>query len=404
MRNAGMPDPSGPAAVTQEVAERAVRALTTCSSDVVRREHTMFDEAKQFADRSVSDDRKGKAAVDGTQQTPGPGDTAGSRDRAATPDTAQDRGSSDGATHTASGDGTGEPPRPPRGAGSGADDGDSSGRLDMTVPANAVSGARTRDALSTMLRDWSSPGHIDDIANAVGYTVQHGRGTARITANTVDLPDGSRTLDIEVTHTNGTSQVHTTWDLDRTPRSVERGPHSDPPPKKKTGVDGDDRGLWGQDGRAVDQEYQKDVRPIRNSVAEQLSAEYPWLTEDQIYDAKVVTSELYTNAVSYSPDHRANIEITAPREGQVRISIENVLAPGGAEKMAPWIPDQQPPEREGGRGTQLAHELSAACGRELRFGTEGSTATQWFELHEGVESNPVVDAGEFADVVAELGR
>ncbi|MGW1743003.1 ATP-binding protein [Nocardia sp. NPDC001965] len=274
--------------------------------------------------------------------------------------------------------------------------------------ADADSAARVRNALTARLHDWSSPGYVDDIADAVGDVVEHGRGTVRITAATFGRPDGSRLLGIQVTHTD-TSQVRTTWELDQTPRPVEWGPDPAPRPQRATRVDGDDRQnpMWDQDGGA-DQDYQRGVRHVRGALDEHLSANFSWLTPDQIYDAKLITSELYTNAVTYSPDHRGDIEITAPADDKVRVSVSNALSPGAARDMAPWVPDQQSVERQGGRGTQLAHELSAACGRDLRFGTDGSSATHYFELHRSdgaadSREDPVIDISAFADDLAELG-
>ncbi|NUP26200.1 MAG: ATP-binding protein [Nocardia sp.] len=278
-----------------------------------------------------------------------------------------------------------------------------------TLHANADGAARVRNALTERLHDWSSPGYVDEIADAVSDVVEHGRGTVRITAATFGRPDGSRRLGIQVTHTD-TSQVRTTWELDQTPRPVEWGPDPAPRPQRATGVDGDDRRnpMWGQDGAAVNQEYQRSVSHVRGALDDHLSENFPWLTRDQIYDAKLITSELYTNAVTYSPDHRGDIDITSPAEDKVRVSVSNALSPGAARDMAPWVPDQQSVERQGGRGTQLAHELSAACGRDLRFGTDGSTATHYFELHrsDGADDgreDPVIDMSAFADDLAELG-
>ncbi|GGL36930.1 sensor histidine kinase [Nocardia jinanensis] len=415
MNSAGSPGPTNPAAVAQEVAARAARAVLTGTSEVVRREQAILGGTRQSADQLLDGNHRGKEIVDGTQHRSGPESTAGRRGLPEATDTAGRRESSGGDTPALFGNGTGEPPLPPRGAGSGADDDEPSMLLDLGGPgspalrANADSAARVRDALTARLHGWSSPGYVDDIASAVGEVVEHGRGTVRITAATFGRPGGSRLLGIQVTHT-GASQVRTIWELDQTPRTVERGPDPAPRPERETGVDGDDRQnpMWGRDGEVVNQDYQRGVSEIRRALDRHLSDNFPWLTPEQIYDARLIISELYTNSVTYSPDHRANIDITAPADGQVRISVSNALAPGAARNMAEWVPDQQSVNRQGGRGTQLAHELSAACGRELRFGTDGSSATHWFELHhsDGADaggSDPVIDMSAFADDLADLG-
>ncbi|MGW4070174.1 ATP-binding protein [Nocardia grenadensis] len=186
------------------------------------------------------------------------------------------------------------------------------------------------------------------------------------------------------------------------------GPDSTPRPERQATADGDDRRkpLWGSEGESVYQDYQKQVGEERRELARTLEDNYPWLTPDQIGDAKLITSELYTNAVAYSPDHRGSIDITAPADGRVRISVTNAVGPGEAVNMASWVPDQQSVDRQGGRGTQLAHALSAACGRDLHFGMDGSCVTHWFELHcaDGGSSNdPVIDMSGFADDLADLG-
>jgi anti-sigma regulatory factor (Ser/Thr protein kinase) len=400
----------GPTAaeITQEAAERAVRALDTFASDIVRREHALFGGAKQSADLFLGKDYRGKEVTDSAQQQSGPEVTAALR--GGTPGIPRQSSGAD--RHASSGDGAGEPPPPPAGGRSGGDDDEPHIHLDLggpgspALPANADSAALARDSLTAALRDWSAPGYVDDIANAVGDVVAHGRGTVRLTAETVGRTDGSRLLRIEVTHTDA-GRVRTTWELDRTPRAVERvvpEPGSTPQPERAAGADGDDRRkpLW----ESVYQDYQKGVGEVRRAMARDLADNYPWLTPAQIDDAKLIISELYTNSVAYSPDHRGRIDITAPADGQVRVSVTNAMGPGDALKMADWVPDQQSVERQGGRGTQLAHALSAACGRDLHFGTEGSSATHWFELHrsdEGGGSDPVFDISGLADDLAGLG-
>ncbi|MFQ6226815.1 ATP-binding protein [Nocardia sp. NPDC002869] len=366
--------------------------------------------AKQSADRFLGRDYRGKEVADGVQQQSGPEVTAALRN--GSPDTSGRRQSSGADRPTSSGDGAGDPPSPPAGGRPGAADDEPHIRLDLGGPgspalrADAVGAASARNSLTAALRDWSAPGYVDDIANAVGDVVGHGRGTVRLTAETVGRTDGSRLLRIEVTHTDA-GRVRTTWELDRTPRTVERvvpGPGSTPQPERAAGADGDDRRtpLW----ESVYQDYQKGVGEVRRAMARGLADNYPWLTPAQIDDAKLIISELYTNAVAYSPDHRGRVDVTAPEDGRVRISVTNAMGPGDALKMADWVPDQQSVERQGGRGTQLAHALSAACGRDLHFGTESSSATHWFELHRSGESSgsdPVIDMSELAGDLADLG-
>ncbi|MEU4842244.1 hypothetical protein [Nocardia testacea] len=351
-----------------------------------------------------------------TPQRSGPEATAAPHARA--PDTTGRRESSGAHTPGSARDGAGAPPSPPAGGRSGAGDDEPRRRLDLGGPgspplrADADSAALTRDSLTAMLRGWSAPGYVDDIAGAVGDVVAHGRGTVRVTAETVGRPDGSRRLGIEVTHTDA-SEVRTIWELDRTPGTVERvvpKPESAERPEHQPRVVGDDRRnpMWGRAGETVYQDYQQGVGTVRRSLGEQLRDNYPWLTQVQIDNAKLIISELHTNSVTYSPDHRANIEVTAPADDRVRVSISNAMGPGEALKMGDWVPDQQAVERQGGRGTQLAHALSDACGRELRFGTDGSTATHWFELHRGGGADgggrdPVIDMSGLAADLADLG-
>ncbi|WP_280417059.1 hypothetical protein [Nocardia carnea] len=314
--------------------------------------------------------------------------------------------------------GDGDPPAPQPDNGPAAGDDGPFLRLDLggpespALPADAHTATLTRESLTAMLHDWSSPDYVADIAGAVGDVVEHGRGTVRVTAETVGTPDGFRELTIEVTHTDA-GLVRTIWQLDQNPRPVERvvrGPDSTPPRERAAPVTvGDDRvnQMWGREGEAV---YQSSVGQQRQALADQLSETYPWLTDEQIGDAQLILSELYTNSVTYSFDHRAVVEVTAPEDGRVRVSVSNSLAPGEAMKMADWIPDQQPVERQGGRGTQLAHAFSDSCGRVLRFGPEGSRATHWFEIHRAGDTGdtsgvrePVIDMSEFADDLAALG-
>ncbi|MEU1983252.1 ATP-binding protein [Nocardia sp. NPDC019395] len=365
-----------------------------------------------------------------------PGDGAG------LPGDSAPRASATGEGQGGAGDGPGPPPAPGQ-AGYG-DDGpfvrfDIGGPGDRALPADAHTAALARDSLGAMLHDWSSPDYVSEVSAAVGDAVEHGRGTVRITAEITGPPGGERGLTVEVTHTDA-STVRTIWQLDQTPRTVERvprGPEStQQQPHLSARVDGDDRrtAMWGEDGELTEQSYQQEAGRARRFVGEQfgeLYEQYPWLA-DRTYDGKVIVSEIATNAVTYSPDHRMTLDVTASEDGRVRVTVGNALTPGDAAEMARWTPDQVDNQREGGRGTQLAHALSDRCGRVLRFGPDQLTAEHWFEFHQNrspesetgsepadsesasntakpelagdtAESEPFIYMSAFADDLRELG-
>lgn len=105
-----------------------------------------------------------------------------------------------------------------------------------------------------------------------------------------------------------------------------------------------------------------------------------WLSEDECYTVKLLTSELVTNAVCHA---HTDIEVkVVVDQNAVNVMVRD-------HSTSPPAPTRPPLDATNGRGLQIVEELSSNWGSEP---TEDGKVV-WFELTVPGDSSPEAPAG-----------